>query len=74
MNKGVTSADMRKGFHMLDRAGIGYYVTVILGLGGRTFSRLHAIETAKFLNNDPSKRYLVSEASPVPGDSSVPRE
>ena len=50
MNKGVTSADMRKGFHMLDRAGIGYYVTVILGLGGRTFSRLHAIETAKFLN------------------------
>ena len=50
MNKGVTSADMRKGFHMLDLARIGYYVTVILGLGGRTFSRLHAIETAKFLN------------------------
>lgn len=35
---------------LLKKARIGYYVTVILGLGGRTFSRLHAIETAKFLN------------------------
>lgn len=51
MNKGVTASEMLKGFRMLDHAGIGYYVTVILGLGGRTFSRLHAIETAKFLNN-----------------------
>ena len=34
MNKGVTSFDMLKAFKMLDEAGIGYYVTIILGLGG----------------------------------------
>ena len=36
MNKGVTSFDMLKAFKMLDEAGIGYYVTIILGLGGKT--------------------------------------
>ena len=34
----------------LDRAGIDYYLTVIPGLGGRSFSRMHAIETARLLN------------------------
>ena len=50
MNKGVTSFDMLKAFKMLDEAGIGYYVTIILGLGGKNYRNLHAIETARLLN------------------------
>lgn len=50
MNKGVTSFDMLKAFKMMDEAGIGYYVTIILGLGGKNYRNLHAIETARLLN------------------------
>lgn len=50
MNKGVTSFDMVTQFARLDTAGIEYFVTVILGLGGRTFRNLHALETARLLN------------------------
>lgn len=49
-NKGVTSAQILQALHSLDAAGIDYYLTVIPGLGGRSFSRLHAIETARLLN------------------------
>lgn len=48
--KGVTSAQIVEALLRLDRAGIDYYLTVIPGLGGRSFSRLHAIETARLLN------------------------
>ncbi len=48
--KGITSAQTIEALLRLDRAGIDYYLTVIPGLGGRTFSRLHAIETARMLN------------------------
>lgn len=50
MNKGVTSFEMVESFRRLDRAGIDYYVTIIMGLGGKTFSNLHAVETARLLN------------------------
>ncbi len=50
MNKGVTSYDTITALKRLDKVGIGYYVTVILGLGGKTFRNLHAIETARMLN------------------------
>lgn len=49
-NKGITSAQTVEALLRLDAAGIDYYLTVILGLGGRTFSRLHAMETASMLN------------------------
>ena len=49
-NKGVTSAQTTEALLRLDAVGIDYYVTVILGLGGRSYSRLHAIETARLLN------------------------
>lgn len=49
-NKGITSNDTVKALLRLDEAGINYYVTIIPGLGGRNFSRLHAIETANMLN------------------------
>lgn len=48
--KGVTSAQIIEALSRLDGAGIDYYLTIIPGLGGRTFSRLHAIETARMLN------------------------
>lgn len=50
MNKGITSYDTITALKRLDKVGIGYYVTVILGLGGKTFRNLHAIETARMLN------------------------
>lgn len=48
--KGITSQQIIRELHRLDEAGIDYYLTIIPGLGGRTFSRLHAIETARVLN------------------------
>lgn len=48
--KGLTAQQMLEAFRRLDLAGIEYHVTVVLGLGGRTYSRLHAIETARLLN------------------------
>ena len=48
--KGVTAAQTMEALLRLDRAGIDYFVTVIPGLGGREYSRLHAVETARMLN------------------------
>ena len=48
--KGLTAQQMLEAFRVLDIAGIEYHITVILGLGGREYSRLHAIETARLLN------------------------
>ncbi len=48
--KGVTSSQIIQALLRLDKVGIDYYLTVIPGLGGRNFSRLHAIETARMLN------------------------
>ena len=50
MNKGVSSFDMIQTFKKLDDAGIGYYITIILGLGGKDYRNLHALETARLLN------------------------
>lgn len=48
--KGITSNQTIEALLSLDTAGIDYYITIIPGLGGRSFSRLHAIETAAMLN------------------------
>lgn len=50
MNKGFGSFEMLEGAKRLDRAGIGYFFTVILGLGGRQYRNLHALETARLLS------------------------
>ena len=50
MNKGVTSIQMLNAFRALDQAGIGYYVTFILGLGGRAYRNLHVMESVRLLN------------------------
>ena len=49
-NKGVTSMDMLVQLRRLEAMGIEYYVTIILGLGGRRFSVHHALATAHLLN------------------------
>jgi radical SAM superfamily enzyme YgiQ (UPF0313 family) len=53
--KGVTSQQMLEAFRKLDIARIDYYITVILGLGGLQYSKLHAIETARLLNKTHPK-------------------
>ena len=55
MNKGVSSFEIIEALRRLDQVGIAYYVTVIMGLGGRTFSNLHAVETARLLNRTHPK-------------------
>ncbi len=51
MNKGVGTYEQIQASRKLDRSGIGYFFTVILGLGGRKYSDLHAVESAKVLSN-----------------------
>lgn len=48
--KGITAMDTVMALKRLDRFHIDYYLTIIPGLGGRTFSKLHALETANMLN------------------------
>lgn len=48
--KGITADQTVKALKKLDKAGIDYYVTVVMGLGGRRLSKIHALETAAMLN------------------------
>lgn len=48
--KGCTALDIRDALLRLDRASVGYYLTIILGLGGRAYRNMHALETARLLN------------------------
>ncbi|NCB42663.1 MAG: radical SAM protein [Clostridia bacterium] len=48
--KGLNSQQMLEAFRKLQSAGIEYCVSLILGLGGRQYSRLHIMETARLLN------------------------
>ncbi len=49
-NKGVTSSETVRALKRLDDVGIEYYVTIVLGLGGKNHWRTHALETAALLN------------------------
>jgi len=48
--KGITAEQTVRALKKLDAAGIDYYVTVVMGLGGRKLSKIHALETAAMLN------------------------
>lgn len=50
MEKGVTSADIIQQLRRLDGIGIFYHITIIPGLGGRSYSRFHAMQTARLIN------------------------
>lgn len=56
VNKGCTSFEIRDALSRLDKAGIGYYVTIVLGLGGRACRNLHALETARLLSQTHPKQ------------------
>lgn len=48
--KGVTRSQNLEAMKMLDDAGIKYSTYIMLGLGGRTMSEAHIIDTASLLN------------------------
>lgn len=50
INKNSTSSEFIEAAAKVKRAGIKCSVTIILGLGQRTKSRLHAVETAKVIS------------------------
>jgi len=50
MNKGESSADHIKGGRKIIEAGISLSEYIILGLGGKEFSTLHSLNTARVLN------------------------
>ena len=49
-HKGETTEDIEKALNALDRCGIHYHLTAIPGLGGKEFSREHAIKTASLIS------------------------
>ena len=48
--KGETAEDIEAALNALDRCGIHYHLTAIPGLGGKAFSREHAIKTAALIS------------------------
>jgi len=50
VKKGITPESIIKSAHMVREAGMDTTQFIILGLGGETLSTLHAVETAKVLN------------------------
>ena len=67
MNKGVTSFDMLKAFKMLDEAGIGYYVTIILGLGGKNYPKPARHRDSPLAQPHSPQVYLGAEAEGLGG-------
>lgn len=57
--KGETAMQLLQAFQRLDAAGIGYFVTSILGLGGKQLWKAHAIETARLYNRIHPKQIWV---------------
>ena len=52
--KGQTAEDVEQALHLLDRCGIHYHLTAIPGLGGREYSREHAVKTAALISRHTS--------------------
>lgn len=50
MNKGVNTFEMLAASRKLDKVGISYFFTVIIGLGGKALRNTHAIETGRLLS------------------------
>lgn len=48
--KGETARDIEEALYALERCGIYYHLTAIPGLGGRQYSREHAIRTAALIS------------------------
>ncbi len=50
-NKGITRSENLAAMNMLDEAGIKYSCYIMLGLGGKNLSEIHAEDTADLLNS-----------------------
>jgi len=78
MNKGETAADHIKGGRKIVEAGISLSEYVILGLGGKALSYLHAMSTAKVLNEiDPEfirlRTLIVNRSVPLSAEITAGR-
>lgn len=69
VNKGVTPAEILDATKRLDKAGISYSITIILGLGGKAYRNLHALETARLLNKTHPKNIWCLALKLWPGTS-----
>lgn len=67
IRKGTTSERMKWCFDMLDKAGIPYALSSIIGLGGKELSEEHALLTAKFYNSIHPKSIRIMTLTPVHG-------
>jgi radical SAM superfamily enzyme YgiQ (UPF0313 family) len=55
-HKGETTEDIENALNALDRCGIHYHLTAIPGLGGKEFSREHAVKTAALISRHTPMR------------------
>lgn len=64
--KGVTPEKLLTQLARLDKAGIGYGLSAIFGLGGRQLSRAHALDTASFINSVHPESVRFMTLTPMP--------
>ena len=69
IRKGTTVERMKRCFDMLDKAGVSYALSSIIGLGGKELSEENAIETAKFYNSIHPKSIRIMSLTPVEGST-----
>ena len=67
VEKGETASELLTALHTLDELGIPYGLSAILGLGGRSLSRKHALETAAFLGQVHPASVRLMTLTPQPG-------
>lgn len=67
INKGANAVDMIEGGRKVKEAGISLCYYVILGLGGKEYSREHALETARVLNAVNPNHIRFRTLSVIPG-------
>ena len=58
-NKGVTCQEQEAALNLLTEAGIDYDVYLMLGLGGKEFTEIHAQETARLINKIHPKMLII---------------
>ncbi|MBO4365338.1 MAG: radical SAM protein [Eggerthellaceae bacterium] len=69
MGKGITAEQTICQLHRLDHAGIGYHITIIPGLGGKSYSRFHAMHTARLIDQIHPRSVWALKLHLFPGTS-----
>jgi radical SAM superfamily enzyme YgiQ (UPF0313 family) len=69
IRKGTNLERMKRCFDMLDKLGITYALSSIIGLGGKELSEENAIETARFYNSIHPKSIRIMSLTPVEGST-----